>query len=232
MSEKEKSEKLFIHAFREVRTYILKNQLKQGDILPSEAQLCQEIGVSRNVLREAIKSMELIGLVKARPGRGTEVMEFNMDFFLQHIMLFNMAGDDEHIRQMFQIRKTLELGFMRQAFDSIRPEQIRRMRELTEQMRISWEESGAFASEDRNFHMTLFSSVGNPVLNSLLNAIWEIDKGYQLEEKLPHLASSVSKHEAIVKGLEDYDYISFARAMDLHYTSGKYSPERKDYEEY
>ena len=232
MSEKEKSEKLFIHAFREVRTYILKNQLKQGDILPSEAQLCQEIGVSRNVLREAIKSMELMGMVRACPGRGTEVMEFNMDFFLQNIMLFNMAGDDEHIRQMFQIRKTLELGFMRQAFDSIRPEQIRRMRELTEQMRISWEESGAFASEDRSFHMTLFSSVGNPVLNSLLNAIWEIDKGYQLEEKLPHLASSVSKHEAIVKGLEDYDYISFARAMDLHYTSGKYSPERKDYEEY
>ena len=47
MSEKEKNEKLFIHAFREVRTYILKNQLKQGDILPSEAQLCQEIGPDR-----------------------------------------------------------------------------------------------------------------------------------------------------------------------------------------
>ena len=232
MSEKEGHEKLFIHAFREVRTYILKNQLKQGDILPSEAQLCQEIGVSRNVLREAIKSMELMGLVKACPGRGTEVMEFNLDFFLQHIMLFNIDGDDEHIRQMFRIRQTLELGFMRQAFDNIRPEQIRHMRELVERMRISWEESGAFAAEDRDFHMTLFASVGNPVLNSLLNAIWEIDKDYQMEEKLPHLATSVSKHEAIVQGLEDYDYMAFARAMDRHYSSGKYSRERNDYEEY
>ena len=232
MSEKEANEKLFIHAFREVRTYILKNQLKQGDILPSEAQLCQEIGVSRNVMREAIKSMELMGLVKARPGRGTEVMEFNMDFFLQHIMLFNMAGDDEHIRQMFQIRKTLELGFMRQAFDSIQPEQIRHMRELVEKMRISWEESGAFAVEDRDFHLTLFSSIGNPVLNSLLRAIWEIDKDYQLEEKLPHLSTSVNKHDDIVKGLEEYDYLSFARAMDRHYSSGKYSPVEKNYEEY
>ena len=232
MSEKEKNEKLFIHAFREVRTYILKNQLKQGDILPSEAQLCQEIGVSRNVMREAIKSMELMGLVKACPGRGTEVMEFNLDFFLQHIMLFNLAGDDEHIRQMFQIRKTLELGFMRQAFDRIRSAQIRHMRELVDQMKLSWEKSGTFAAEDRDFHLTLFSSVGNPVLDSLLRAIWEIDKDYQLEEKMPHLASSVTKHDAIVKGLENYDYISFARAMDQHYTSGKYSREETGYEEY
>ena len=232
MSEKEKNEKLFIHAFREVRTYILQNQLKQGDILPSEAQLCQEIGVSRNVLREAIKSMELMGLVKACPGRGPEVMEFNLDFFLQHIMLFNLAGDDEHIRQMFHIRKTLELGFMRQAFDRIRPEQIRHMRDLVERMKVGWEESGTFAAEDRDFHLTLFSSVGNPVLNSLLRAIWEIDKDYQMEEKLPHLASSVTKHEAIVKGLEDYDYLSFARAMDQHYSSGKYSPAETGYEEY
>ena len=232
MAEKEVHEKLFIHAFREVRSYILKNQLKQGDILPSEVQLCQEIGVSRNVMREAIKSMELMGLVRACPGRGTEVREFNLDFFLQHIMLFNMAGEDRNIRQMFQIRKALELGFMRQAFDSIRPEQIRRMRELADRMRVSWEESGTFAREDRDFHMTLFASVENPVLNSLLGAIWEIDKDYQLEEKLPHLATSVSKHEAIVKGLEDYDYLSFARAMDQHYSSGKYSPVEKGYEEY
>ena len=232
MSEKAGHEKLFIHAFREVRSCILKNQLQPGDILPSEAQLCQEIGVSRNVMREAIKSMELMGMVKACPGRGTEVMEFNMDFFLQHVMLFNLAGDDEHIRQMFQIRKTLELGFMRQAFDSIRPEQIRHMRELVERMRISWEESGVFSEEDRDFHLTLFSSVGNPVLNSLLNAIWAIDKDYELEEKLPHLATSVNKHDAIVKGLEAYDYLSFARAMDQHYSSGKYSPVEKSYEEY
>lgn len=232
MSEKDGNEKLFIHAFREVRSYILKNHLKPGDILPSEAQLCQEIGVSRNVMREAIKSMELMGLVKARPGRGTEVMEFSLEFFLHNLLLFNLNEDDEHIRQVFQIRKTLELGFMRQAFERIQPEQIRHMRELADRMRISWEESGVFAEEDRDFHLTLFSSVGNPVLNSLFNAIWEIDRNYQLEEKLPHLASSVTKHEAIVKGLEDYDYLSFARAMDRHYSSGKYSNDRTGYEEY
>ena len=224
-------EKLFIHAFREIRAYILKNRLKKGDILPSEAQLCKEIGVSRNVLREAIKSMELMGLVRACPGRGTEVLEFNLDFIFQHVLLFNMAGDEPHVRQLFEIRKTLELGYMRQAFDRITREQVSRMRELVERMRDGWEQSGVFAEEDREFHQTLFSAVGNPVLMSLLDAIWAIDANYQLEEKLPHLATSVSKHEAIVKALEDYDWMAFVRAMDRHYSSGKYS-QPGGYEEY
>lgn len=229
---RENQEKLFIHAFREVRTYILKNKLGEGDILPSEAQLCQEIGVSRNVLREAIKSMELMGLVKACPGRGTEVRSFNLDFIFQHVLFFNMAEDASHVRQLFEIRKTLELGNMRMAFDRITPEQVKHLRELVEKMKISWAEKGYFTEEDQEFHQTLFSSVDNPILNSLLDAVWTIDNNFQLEEKMPHLATSVTKHDEIVRGLEIYDYMTFARAMDRHYSCGKYSRSEQGYEEY
>ena len=225
-------EKRYMVAFREIHDYMIRHQLKPGDLLPSEAELCREIGVSRNVIREAIKSMELMGMVEARPGRGTEVREFSMDFVFQHALFFHLAEDEQLVRQMFDIRKTLELGYMRQAFDSIPQERIARMREIVGRMRTSWEESGAFAQEDREFHQTLFASVGNPVLTSLLNAIWAVDAGYQLEEKLPHLATSIAKHEAIVDALEEYDYMKFAHAMYRHYSSGKYSPKNSGYEEY
>ncbi|MBQ3706134.1 MAG: FadR family transcriptional regulator [Clostridia bacterium] len=224
-------EKRFILAFREIHDFILRRQLQPGDLLPSEAELSREIGVSRNVIREAIKSMELMGMVEACPGRGTEVRKFTLDFLFQHALLFRFSEDEHMVRQMFDIRKTLELGYMRQAFDSIKKEEISRMRELACGMRISWEESGAFAREDREFHQTLFRSVGNPVLTSLLDAIWAVDAGFQLEEKLPHLANSVAKHEAIVDALEEYDYLKFAKAMYDHYTSGKYLPENRGYEE-
>ena len=225
-------EKRFIVAFREIHDYIMRRQLKPGDLLPSEAELSKEIGVSRNVIREAIKSMELMGMVEACPGRGTEVREFSLDFIFQHAMFFHMAEDEKLVRQMFDIRKTLELGYMRQAFASIPKENIAHMREIVRRMRSSWEESGAFAREDREFHQTLFSSVGNPILMSLLDAIWAVDSGYQLEEKLPHLATSVAKHEAIVAALEEYDYLQFAHAMYRHYSSGKYLPKKDTYDEY
>jgi len=224
-------EKRYLIAFREIHDYMLRHQLKPGDMLPSEGELAQEIGVSRNVIREAIKSMELMGMVEARPGRGTEVREFSLDFLFRHALFFRLADNESTVRQMFDIRKTLELGYMRQAFDSIRQEDIAHMRVVVGRMRSSWEKSGIFAQEDREFHQTLFRSVGNPVLLSLLDAIWAVDSGFQLEEKLPHLANSVTKHEAIVTALEEYDYMRFAHAMFQHYSSGKYLPRNSGYEE-
>ena len=64
-------DKLYVQAFREIRAYITRNNLQPGDLLPSEQAMCEMLGVSRNVLREAIKSMELMGMAQSRPGRGT-----------------------------------------------------------------------------------------------------------------------------------------------------------------
>ena len=225
-------EKLFIRAFREIRATIIRRQLKPGDLLPSEAQLCQDLGVSRNVLREAIKSMELMGMVAACPGRGTQVCNFSLDFIFQNVLFFHMLEDDIPVRQMFDIRKTLELGYMRQAFDTITREDVDSMGRLVEQMMLSWEQTGNFDREDKLFHQTLFRSVNNPVLFSLLDAIWSVDTGYQLQAKRPHLAGSVVKHRAIVEALEAYDYMAFARAMQAHFSSGKYTTRHLSYEEY
>jgi DNA-binding FadR family transcriptional regulator len=52
---------------------MLRNGLKAGDLLPTEQAMSEMLGVSRNVLREAIKSMELMGMVSACPGKGTVI---------------------------------------------------------------------------------------------------------------------------------------------------------------
>lgn len=226
-----RDEKLFIHAFREIRSYIVRNALSPGDLLPTEQQLCQDLGVSRNVLREAIKSMELMGMVEACPGRGTQVRPFSLDFVFQNVLFYRMDGDEDSVRQMFDIRKTLELSYMRAAFQTITKEEILKMREIMTRLRSAWETDGFFSEEDREFHMTLFGTLHNPVLSSLLDAIWSVDNSFQLEEKRPHLSSSVAKHETIVRALEDYDFMAFARAMEAHFSSGKYL-HPGSYEEY
>ena len=217
-----KEDKLYIQAFREIRSYIIRNRLKDGDLLPTEQEMCQTLGVSRNVLREAIKSMELMGMVQACPGRGTMVREFSLDFVFQNVLFFNVAGEDKPVREMFGIRKMLELAFMRQAFHALTNEDVAQLRTLVARLAESSEDSVAFTAADRDFHMTLFRSLNNSVLNSLLQSIWAVDEGFQLEKKSPHLLSSVPRHEAIVKALEEYDYRAFARAMEDHFSSGKY----------
>ena len=222
MTDAGKNDKLYIQAFREIRSYIMENRLGPGDLLPTEQQLCAQFGVSRNVLREAIKSMELMGMVRACPGRGTEVQEFSLDFIFQNVLFFHMDGQEKPVREMFAIRRALELSFMREAFLSITKDDIAEMRACAGEIRARWERGEMFENADRRFHMALFRSLNNQVLNSMLEAIWAVDAGFQLEAKMPHLASTVTKHEKIVDALEAYDYQAFMLAMLSHYSSGKY----------
>ena len=231
MTDMSRNEKLYIQAFREIRSYIMRNHLEPGDLLPTEQQLCAQLGVSRNVLREAIKSMELMGMVRACPGRGTEVREFSLDFVFQNVLFFRMDGQEKPVREMFSIRKALELSFMRQAFDSITAQDIAEMRACATEIRARWENGEMFEEADRRFHGALFRSLNHSVLNSVLDAIWAADSGFQLEAKMPHLASTVTKHERIVDALEKYDYMAFAQAMLAHYSSGKYT-NSDSYEEF
>ena len=218
-----KEDKLYIQTFREIRSYIIRNNLKPGDLLPTEQEMSQMLGVSRNVIREAIKSMELMGMVQACAGRGTVVQEFSLDFVFQNVLFFNVAGQDVPVMEMFGIRKMLELSYMRQAFRAIEEEDVVSLRDCIQRMRESGGTFEAFAAADRDFHMAIFRPLENSVLNSLMEAIWAVDEGFELEKKSPHLMQSIAKHEAIVAALEEYDYRAFARAMEWHFTTGKYS---------
>ncbi len=223
MQNTNRNDKLYIRTYREIRKYIVQNNLQPGDLLPTEQKLCETLGVSRNVLRESIKSMELMGMVRACPGKGTEVQAFNLDFILQNVLFFQVGPQEEHsIREMFGVRKVLELAYMRQAFHAMTEEDVRALRSLADAMRDNWSRGVFFIQEDKNFHLTLFRSLHNDVLLSLLEAIWSVDDGFELEKKQPHLEQTVTKHEAIVAALENHSYPAFARAMEAHFSSGKY----------
>ena len=223
MQNTNRNDKLYIRTYREIRKYIVQNNLQPGDLLPTEQKLCETLGVSRNVLRESIKSMELMGMVRACPGKGTEVQAFNLDFILQNVLFFQVGPQEEHsIREMFGVRKVLELAYMRQAFHAMTEEDVRALRSLADAMRDNWSRGVFFIQEDKNFHLTLFRSLHNDVLLSLLEAIWSVDDGFELEKKQPHLEQTVTKHEAIIAALENHSYPAFARAMEAHFSSGKY----------
>lgn len=223
MQNTNRNDKLYIRTYREIRKYIVQNNLQPGDLLPTEQKLCETLGVSRNVLRESIKSMELMGMVRACPGKGTEVQAFNLDFILQNVLFFQVGPQEEHsIREMFGVRKVLELAYMRQAFHAMTEEDVRALRSLADAMRDNWSRGVFFIQEDKDFHLTLFRSLHNDVLLSLLEAIWSVDDGFELEKKQPHLEQTVTKHEAIVAALENHSYPVFARAMEAHFSSGKY----------
>ena len=226
-----RQDKLYVQAFREIRSYIIRNNLKPGDLLPSEQAMCEMLGVSRNVLREAIKSMELMGMAQAQPGRGTVLKPFSLDFVFQNVMFSPGGEDSKAIREMLMIRKRLELAYMREAFHSLRDEDIVHIREILERIKREWEKHILFHADDKDFHMALFSRLNNSTLLSLMDAIWSVDENFQKEEKFKYLDDTVIKHEKIVRALETHNEEAFEAAMLTHFSSGKYTSENS-FEEY
>lgn len=221
-----KSEKLYIRVFNEIRKYIVKNNLSAGDKLPTEHEMCEMLGVSRNVVREAIKAMEIFGVLKSVPGRGILIQEFNMDFIFQHMFYYLVADREELITEILEIRKTLELGYMREAFASVTDEDIRQMRALAEAMaakaaagEISW-------AEDKAFHCLLFKNVNNRTLESIMTAAWNVEENFQLHEKKKQLTDVAQKHLDIVEALEQRDVEKFEQSMHAHWIPKVLRPAR------
>lgn len=218
-----KEDKLYIQTFREIRSYIIRNNLTEGDALPTEQKMCEMLGVSRNVLREAIKSMELMGMIQSCPGRGTIIKAFNLDYVFQNVLFFTVGEEKRSIKEMLGIRKAIELSYMRDAYLALTDSDIRKIRAALEAIKEKWEQHIFFHADDKAFHMALFCHLKNSVLTSLLEAIWAVDENFQPEEKFKHLGNTIAKHENIVLALENHDYEAFSKAMEAHFASGKYS---------
>lgn len=217
-----KSEKLFVQVFNEIKDYIVKNNLGANDKLPTEFELCEMLGVSRNIVREALKAMELMGVIKSIPGNGRIIQEFNMDFIFQYIFYFLVADDKNLIREILDIRKRLELSYMREAYHTLTDADIALLRDIVKTMKEKWEKQTFYHEEDRKFHMTIFRHLNNKTLKSLFEAAWHVDETFETKKKAKYLGRSIAKHEKIVAALEARNLEEFEKAMIEHFESGKY----------
>lgn len=154
-----------------IRDYILNNRLQPGDALPPETELSRQLGVSRNSIREAVKSLEMIGLVEARRGTGLFVGSFSLGPLLENLP-YSLMSDLDELRELLEIRRVLEVSMIDQAIEALTEEQIERLQKITDEMGALAQEDKLFASQDRQFHQVLFEGLGNTTLIKLLDIFW------------------------------------------------------------
>lgn len=220
------SRKLYLRVYDEIKEYIEKNHLVPGDKLPPEMKMCEMLGVSRNVLREAIKALEITGTVKSTPGVGIVIQEFNTDFFLSNL-IFSVGGEDGLTQQIEELRRVLEIGFSKSVFNSITEsgmqnlhKQLMNMEALYEQIQESqsYVYGVRFAEADAAFHKTLYQNVDNKLLKSIIEFSWACDNYYNSKTTPQDIAITVDKHRRIYEGLKSRSYEAFHDAMEYHFS--------------
>src|SRR6204780_892847 len=94
-------------AFEQLISYVVKGSWKAGDRIPPERELCQQLGIARTSLREALKAMELIGMLDSRVGDGTFVCPRTE--FLSRPLLWAFTGSDHtELHDIMEARTIIE----------------------------------------------------------------------------------------------------------------------------
>lgn len=189
-----------------IKEYILVNKLKPDDPLPTENQLAEQLHVSRSVVREALRSLESLGVVYSRRGEGRYVSRFNLDPILQNLG-YSMLFDTEDVREILEIRERLEAGFIDVAIAAIDQASLDKLQQLVTQMRRKAADQERFLEEDLTFHRIIYLQVGNRLLIKLLDVFWDVYRG--LNDQSLHivrdLAAEAENHARILEAIAAKD---------------------------
>lgn len=206
---------------QEVVTYlmeqILSGEFQPGDKLPSERNLAEILGVSRTVVREAIKVLSEKGLVGVRVGKGAYVTQPTSQVVAESIrLLFHLErGTADNV---IEIRKFLEIPLAGMAAQRARPENIEEMQSLFETMRTLRGQAAAFIEVDLEFHQSIARATQNPLFVLLIKPIIDLmQRSRLLITSAPRsYERSQHHHQCILQAVKAGDQAAAEEAMAAH----------------
>lgn len=206
-----------------IKDFIVRNQLKPGDPLPTEAELCEAVGASRSSVREAVKTLSALDIVDVRHGHGTYVGRMSLAALVESLAfrgLLNSEDDHLVLGQVVEVRQTIEQGLAPQVAAGLDDEQLSTLRSLATGMAEAADRGEDYLDLDRAFHLLLMEPLGNDLIQQLTGAFWEVQSIVTPtlgQEHRSALTLTASLHMAIVDAAEARDTQALQAAVAAHY---------------
>ena len=205
---------------RKVQEMILNGELKPGDRIPSQRVFSESLGVSRASLREALLTIETLGLIRTEPGRGTFVTG-NHGSHRRGMENWRYA-DSYPAQDVFAGRVVLETKLARFAALHCTARLVELLNAATDEMEASWEAHDlvTHVEADKRFHSAIAHGCGNRLLITLYETVCELMYETQ-RQPIPMTApgrmrASIGEHRSIVAAVKSRDGAAAEQAMDKH----------------
>jgi GntR family transcriptional repressor for pyruvate dehydrogenase complex len=150
---------------------ILTRELRPGDRLPSERELGEQFGVSRTVIREAVRSLAGRGIIEARVGRGLSVAAVPAETVRESMNFFLRARPSWDYRKVHEVRLLVETEVAGMAAERATDGELERMRQACEAMAAVVDEPDKATESDLEFHRALAAATHNDLVSIMLDAI-------------------------------------------------------------
>lgn len=201
---------------------IVSGQLPQLSTLPNEPTLCEAFGVSRTVIREAVKVLEEKGLLHARQGQGTTVAAYDDWNLLDPMVLAASVRHDRELRildDLVDVRRVLEAQMARQAAANAREADLAEIGALLGKLSEQVATPAMYILTDVDFHDAVMRASGNRLARAVVRTIHSEARAstrYNGEPQRSDCEASNAGHAAIYERIAARDPEGAAQAMSEH----------------
>ena len=212
-----KSTRIYEEIVRQVRALISEGRLKSGDQLPPERDLAAQFKVSRTSVREALRTLESLGLIEIRPGEGTFVRGVSVESLIEplaHVIL----SQREAVGELFEARRLLEPAIAGLAARRATQDDLQEMERILEEQAKEVAAGLTGLAQDAAFHASIAASVRNRAITRIVNALMDL-LTQSREESLQtpgRPTRSHQDHRRILDAIRRRDAAGAQRAMLDH----------------
>lgn len=202
---------------------IRKGGLPTGSRLPPERELCEKLGVSRPVVREALSALQMLGIVESRVGDGTYVAGTASGRFGNLSSVLDKLAASVTIVEALEAREALDISVAHLAIGNGKPEDLEELDRFVADMRqaIDRNDLHGYIQLTLDFHAGIANVAGNTILKQAVQFLidlirphlWVIEQNYdrQVAEQ------SFAVHAAILEGIRKRDLEAVIAAVRKHY---------------
>ena len=208
--------KVYEEVAKQIERLILQ-KLHPGDKLPSERELAEMLQVSRSSIRDAIRSLELMGLVEPRQGAGTIVRELSAES-LVNPFANALKRRQELVSELLDFRKMLEPPLAARAATHASPDEISEMEEILQRQEGKLSQGEVAIAEDAEFHYSVALASGNSIVLKVLDILMDLlrdtrERSLQLKGRPER---SLAGHRRILAAIKRHDAGAAKDAMRRH----------------
>jgi len=201
--------------------YIRENELSIGAALPSELRTSTQLDISRSIVREAFRSLEVAGIIEKGNGRAPNVGPLNSSF-LTRLLVHALSTKQISVKQVLALRSSVEVSAAEQAAKRRSRSDILRLREATAGMRQSIKKPEAFVLHDLDFHDLINRASGNPLVELICEAMHgcmqeSMRVGLLRRRSQRDMLKVVEIHEAIADAIAQGDAAAARMSMNKHF---------------
>lgn len=177
--EKIRSKPIFEIIIEQIRDQIVSGSLKPGDLLPTEKQLSEMMGVNRHSVREALKVLEFLGVVQSRAGIGTIVNNLGQDILCERVAQAANFSPHFFLFELMELRQAIEPHAAALAAERATPEELVEMRRAMEDLEAEFKSGRHDTDADQRLHLILAQATHNQTFVRLTEPMMAMLKEYR-----------------------------------------------------